>query len=453
MRSRTTVSVAMLVVDAVLLGVFYHYILRLVRPFDVLAAGAAVLGVVTAMVVKWNSVRALALVVASLGGTLFALEMGQKYFNILGRVEVANDGGDGGKYTWDMGDSATYLAAKERARRDGIHPEALADHFVGDIMTATYAGQFRTIKQERKNAFEVYECLKGLNINQGPLGFELTPDNVARAQVFDRESRRVTDSLYTIDAAGLRKTRAAANAAEAYVFLGCSFTFGAYLSDDETLAYFFSRAHGFEKKVINMGVPGYGPGNVLRDLELDWRLGRTGTDPKTIKGVFYGLINDHANRAAGIAFAPSPYYVLRDGKPVFKEIRHQGFQVDSADRLQRLVDRSRIISALRDRIYYKIHSSYPDYKWQLTVAMLAEMDRICRERYGVPMTVVYWEEDSNIVALLKEKGLETILVREAFEEGANWRQMAIKYFVFDKHPSAYANKRLGEYLYRKTVGR
>ena len=64
----------------------------------------------------------------------------------------------------------------------------------------------------------------------------------------------IYDVVYSAYNNGFRKTRGDIDSKEVYVFLGCSFTFGDGLNDDETLPYYFSKLFDFKKNVVNCGV-------------------------------------------------------------------------------------------------------------------------------------------------------------------------------------------------------
>lgn len=448
-KSRVLALAVVLLVDAAALVLFYLFMPSMRRPFEVLAAILAVLGVVTALAVKGGFLRGLALTVASIAATVFMLEMAEKFFGItdLATPRAAPIAvGDGGKYAWDADNLATYLAAKDRARADGIDPEALADHFAGDVFDNTPKDALVVSHRAAGSLQATMVGTKKFYLTNTPLGYEHNPDNRSRDYGAEPSTgRMIFDVLYTINSEGYRQTPAAGEAeGGGYVFLGDSFTFGVFLNDDQTLPYYFSRAGG-GGKVLNLGVSGWGPHHALRVLELARYKGLEKDNPLGVKGVYFGLIDTHADRVSTptTKFMTAPYYVLDGDRPVFRPRQERG---GVAEMFLGMMEKSRIYPTLRDRLTARLHQGDVEYKWRLTAAVLAEIDSICRERFGVPLTVVYWDDNEKAAEALRARGLDLVRVRDVFPEGGDWRTMAIKYMVFDTHPSAHANKLLAEYL-------
>lgn len=434
--------------DFAALAVWFYYIPRMNRPLDALAILAAILGVVTAWAAGPGILRNLCLVVISAAVAVFGLEMAQKRFDILGYADKdrADDTvGMTGKYAWSPRVASTYVAARDMARVDGFAPEALAERFAGDVFSGLDKGKLVTATREIGGTKQIFEGLKPMTSVKPPLGFELTPDNVTRYRVYtEDESRLVVDCVVRSNALGFRETRCAHDAEDAYIFLGCSFTFGQYLNDNQTLPHYFSSARRYKDRVVNLAMNNYGPHHALRDLELDYHLGDAGMRPGRVRAVFYGLIDDHARRAFVPDPPESPRYILADGKPVLAEPREKSPVVG---RLESAVEKSRVFQGLRERLYYRTRAGDAPQKWRLTHAILAEIDRLCRERYGVGLIVVYWGEDPLVKEAIEKNGIRLVSAFDAFEP--DWRNAAIKYLSFDGHPSAFANSVLARYLNEK----
>lgn len=448
-KSSGRVLAVVILVDVAALATFYLVMPSMRRPLEILAAVVAVLGVATAVAVKNGFLRGLALTVASVAAAVFMVEMAEKAFKVtdmLAPRAAARMVGEGGEYPWDVGRPETYLAARDRAKADGVEPGALADRFAGDV----FAGIPRdTLMVSHRAAGSLEATMVGLKkfyLTNTPLGYEHNPDNRVRDYGAEPKSgRMVFDALYTIGAEGYRLTPGAPAEAEAtYVFLGDSFTFGVFLNDDETLPHYFSRAGG-GRRVMNLGVSGWGPHHALRVLETERYAGLEGGNPAGVKGVYFGLIDTHADRASTptTKFMTAPFYVLDDDRPVLRPRETRG---DFAGAMAGMMEKSRVYPVLRDRLTARLHQNDVEYKWRLTVAILAGIDRICRERFGVPLTVVYWDDNETVAEAIRARGLDLVRVRDAFPEGADWKRMAIKYMVYDTHPSAHANRLLAGHL-------
>jgi hypothetical protein len=79
-------------------------------------------------------------------------------------------------------------------------------------------------------------------------------------------------------------------------FVGCSFTFGIGLNDDQTLPALFSKLSGWD--TFNAGMGGYGPHQALKIIE-DNNIYRKRTEGKKIDLIVYRMIFEHIKRAAG----------------------------------------------------------------------------------------------------------------------------------------------------------
>ncbi|MBL7964512.1 MAG: hypothetical protein JNM31_11800 [Flavobacteriales bacterium] len=99
-----------------------------------------------------------------------------------------------------------------------------------------------------------------LFVHGQPQGFRLRPN--ARAictRTLDRDT--IYSVTCTIDSTGGRKTRQPKVYSErTVVFLGCSFTFGTGVDDDQTLPAWYAQIDT-SARVLNRAVPGYGPQN------------------------------------------------------------------------------------------------------------------------------------------------------------------------------------------------
>lgn len=447
----------MLAVDAAALAAFYMIMPSLRRPFEALLALIAVLAVVTALFVKQSAARSFCVVLAALAVGLFSVEMAQKFFNVMQVTRPTAEPiilGAGGPYDWNSDAPATYLAAKKRARRDGVTPAALADNFTGDYFADDGGGAPEIRREVKANSTRVFEYRKWMNIPDAQLGYTLNPDSVVRCYAKERITGEfLTDALHRINSHGVRETRGPAETdAPAVLFLGCSYTFGQYMQDAETLPHYYSEATGFREKAVNLGVSGWGPAHSLLDLEANRRLPLEIAPDQEVKAVVFSLIDDHAHRVASARLRPGPIYTLENGKPVYTRTVYSGTDDSFSGRLAAMMEKSRVYPTLRDRLLYKVEAGDVHYNKRLMVAILKEIDRISRERHGVGLSVVYWDDDAETVQLLKEAGLEPLMVAQIFDEGGEWRHMAIKYQVFDGHPSAYANRKIAEALHRKFSG-
>ena len=122
--------------------------------------------------------------------------------------------------------------------------------------------------------------------------------------------KKVLDSHMTLDSRGRRITPDNP-AGQEIIFIGCSFTEGALLSDQETLPYRIGELSG--RKVLNLGVSGYGIHQFQRMLELNepWDRQVPRGDPAHI--IYLGM----AGHVSRIVNSGLPAYELKAGRSVF----------------------------------------------------------------------------------------------------------------------------------------
>ena len=162
-----------------------------------------------------------------------------------------------------------------------------------------------------------------------------------------------------------------------------------------------------------------------------------GVGPDQVKAVVYSYMDQHATRVVMPLPELSPRYVLENGRAVYA-----GTFVDTEElgRFQILLSKSRIYTKIKGGMAGADPSDF-----ELTYAIFAEMNRICRERYRIPLTVLYWDDTPEAIRRFEEMGVRLVMVSDAF--GPNWREMNIKYRIFDMHPSPNANEKLARAVF------
>jgi hypothetical protein len=234
-----------------------------------------------------------------------------------------------------------------------------------------------------------------LHVPDPDLGYVLTPSTRVRGVRRDGDAV-LYDVVYTIGADGLRVTSGDPSGVP-IVFYGCSFTFGEGVADDETLPSRVSEALGSRAHVVNRGVGGYGPHQMLRALEI----GRDQIAPGA--RVFYQAIGDHVRRVAGKAPWDDlgPRYAL-DGSGV----RWTGPL--HSPRL-RLLRRAAAALAARGFLPTRVFGyEVSDDERELYVRIVAAAAQRARAAGG-RFTVIFWDDtpgDTALAGLLETRGLE-----------------------------------------------
>lgn len=217
---------------------------------------------------------------------------------------------------------------------------------------------------------------------KGELGLSPTRPGVLHEKKVAANGQVIYDVVNTIDENLTRKVDSAKDG-PTVAFFGCSFTYGAGVNDADTLPQSFADATDRKYHVVNLGVSGYGPQQMLRALETGVYDDMLTKDPK----LFVILTAPwHAFRSscksATAWFGPS--YSLENGSPAYR-----GSCADRRPWLART-----LTSALRyTGVYEHFFGSYEQplerADIDLYVGIIGRAAAIAREKYGVPTVVLY----------------------------------------------------------------
>jgi hypothetical protein len=264
------------------------------------------------------------------------------------------------------------------------------------------------------------------------LGYGPVP-NVRRTARKMFGSQVIFDATYTIDSSGSRITVGNPDG-PAWVFMGCSFTFGEGVNDDETLPWQVSVGLHDSAHVVNLGFHGYGAHQMLRQLETNRLHGVT----RPVKHVIYQAINEHVRRSAGRAWwdLQGPSYRISGDTVVyggpFRSQRHVKFLG--------AILRSKTVSYFANRFYF--NSGFSDRDLDLYTRIVERSARIAKTNLGADFTILYWDDDTpeakRALAGLRKTGLPIILVSSIIPR-AEWKGLL---YPHDRHPRPRANVRL-----------
>ncbi len=222
--------------------------------------------------------------------------------------------------------------------------------------------------------------------------------------------------------------------------LGCSFTHGWSVSDDETYAWRLQRAlPGY--KVVNMGVSGYG---TLQSLILLEEMLATRPAPRAVV-LAYASFHDERNTL--LRRFRKNVLVAQHFEPFnwpYARLSHDGFRVLYAHEVVRelpLMRRSALVYAFErfydDEIEDRLLESH-----EVTKAILARLIAICRKR-SLPVLVGDLSRDHASLDMLETAralGASTadMYVDLRLKENTN--------LPYDGHPSAWAHRQYAEKL-------
>lgn len=287
------------------------------------------------------------------------------------------------------------------------------------------------------------------------LGFRPTPNSSALATAtFNGEP--IYRETYRIGPDGARVAPAAPPGADLYLFLGDSFMFGQGLPDDQTMPVQFARLNDFKVRTVNFGVPGNSPNILVRTFEAGLLDGYIG---QPVKAVVVWIIPAQLARVTGEGtwLGDTPRYELQDGKLV-----HTGTFNDYRWRhplagLRYLLGQE---FAFVDAIGREQRQKE---QIELFVAMMARLQAFAREKFNVPLVVVYsWPDETtlaghggvtefalpvlaDVIARIRKLGIATVSVDQAVK-GVPTPTLLIPH---DGHPTAITNELVAKALKQK----
>ncbi|GEM_PF-870001 len=249
-------------------------------------------------------------------------------------------------------------------------------------------------------------------------------------------SKKQYKIIYDVDYSMLGKffryTKGNISSENAYVFLGCSFTFGDGLKDDQTLPYYFSKLNNFNSNVLNFGVIGKSTNfglNILNSNIINKYL----TKAKNIHFI-YSLISDQAFRNFNFdLYDRSDDWIYKDRKWM---------------RIKQPFETVQIIFA-KSYIFRKIFlplidDSNSDFYENYIINSLNEIRKIAKNKYNAEFTIIVWPSiEINFKTKLAIEKFDIIELPEYFEPheaGSPYR------ILYDDHPTAKANEEIAEIL-------
>ncbi|MAZ44479.1 MAG: hypothetical protein CMF48_04820 [Legionellales bacterium] len=279
------------------------------------------------------------------------------------------------------------------------------------------------------------------------LGY-MPPASSHKRAIYKLGGYPIYDVYYTTDEHGLRVTEGNPNSHLNFIFLGCGMTFGEGLNDADTIANQFSHALGGQYKVLNYGVNGYGPHHILRLIESGKLQEKIEND---IGSVYYETSPSHMVRS----YVPvdwdlyGPHYTLaRDGKEV-KYLGHKNSDLTAAI-IYWLSDHCHLFQLLRNQMTYWLQKDKESMMW-LYLNMIKQTKKLVETSLQSEFKVVFWDEPfivdgedltPYIIDFFERESVSYTLASDIFHS-QDYSGYVIPY---DGHPTARANKIIGQYL-------
>jgi hypothetical protein len=269
--------------------------------------------------------------------------------------------------------------------------------------------------------------------------------NGARTYYIDREPNNgetlIAKFAYTTYQNGFRYTKGNKNAQNSYVFLGCSFTYGEAINDDETLPYYFSQLMNFENNVCNFGINGKGLVTALNILESDILEKFIDLDKNgQIEYFIYSLIGDQIYRT-------------------FRGVSPGGVQdalLYKNNKVERVKQPYGLLKTIFARNYTfhrflvePIDNINQEYYEDYTMDLLLKIKDLAENKYHSKFILLIWPEYGlwnvygNLLQKINKENFDVIYLPLKLSDRES------DYMVeHDEHPSAKANKEIADILMR-----
>jgi len=292
-------------------------------------------------------------------------------------------------------------------------------------------------------------------VRDDAVGWVPKKDTQVRATKFEY-GKTLYDAIYTIDSTGLRATPLpVSKPPECVLFFGDSFTFGEGLQDAETLPYQVWKKSGGGYRIYNFGVGGYGPHQMLSQLESGKVRQIIDCRPDY---AIYTAVPDHVARVAGkIPYGNhAPHYQLDPNG----EVRLTGY-FEKGSRTHSLLV-TKLLNQMSKSAIYKIAESRQPRISQDDVRLffaIVKRSRDLAERQfpGIRFHIILWESWNGEQELyrtladgFRQMGIPTHLVPDILP---GYTLGPSKYVLSrsDRHPSALSNSVLADYVVERIV--
>jgi hypothetical protein len=251
----------------------------------------------------------------------------------------------------------------------------------------------------------------------------------------------IVDVTYSIDANGLREIPAVVQGRPYRVaFFGCSFMFGHGVDNDQTLPYYFVQDSGGAFEGFNFAGEGWGPHQMLREIETGFVRRVAGAPDLAI----YEVIPDHLRRVAGRApWEDGPKYELcPDDEACYSGPFHSIYY----NLFRRWFNQSWTVKFVDNHFARLSRSS----DIPLFLAVLRRT-RSLLEKSGTRFIIVLWDRNElarTMMKTLRANRFDVIAISSVVPEGARKGHPLTQ---LDRHPSPETNKAIAMYLW-KNVG-
>ena len=223
------------------------------------------------------------------------------------------------------------------------------------------------------------------------------------------------------------------------LFFGCSYTYGEGINDNETFPYLVGTSS--KTKVYNFGFHGYGPHQMLSEIEHGFVKHVVDSSPKY---AIFTTAYFQVERAAGYDSWDyhGPKYILsKDGK-----LEYAG-HFDDPLGMKLLVELSEKSSIVEEILENRNHVDEGDVERYVAIVVAAK-NALLKEFPGIEFHVIYWdfdkEHDPMILERFQQEGIKVHLISKILQYPATYNHYVIS--AFERHPNSTANKCIATYI-------
>lgn len=288
--------------------------------------------------------------------------------------------------------------------------------------------------------------------------YEVEKDDIVGSRLIKNTSRHARkfinnkllyDVVITTDSDGLRISPACNGKCDSSVlFFGDSFTFGEGVNDSETMPFLVGLGLKDKYRVYNFGVHGYGPHQMLSAIEHGMVNSIVKNEVRYV--IYQSVYPEHIRRALGFRSwdQHGPMYKLGNDM--------QAYYAGHFD------DHLRNKSGLwqKSSIYRKIMSYTPRIHktdQYLFIAIICKSKQLLVKKYPKAefhMIVWDWTEgrDKWVFDELQRKGIYIHNINDILPD-KNKLNLVYKISEADKHPNAFAQKIIAQYILNHVIGK
>jgi hypothetical protein len=253
------------------------------------------------------------------------------------------------------------------------------------------------------------------------------------------DDRLITKVTYRIDASGLREIPSAVQGRpHKVVFFGCSFMFGHGVENDQTLPYYFVRDSGGTFEGFNFAGEGWGPHQMLREIETGFVRRVAGVPDLAI----YEVIPDHLRRVAGRApWEDGPKYELcQSDEACYSGPFHSAFY----EVCRYWLDKSWTVKLFEN--HFARLSQPSDIP--LLLAVLKKTRALLKEN-GTRFVIVLWDQNDlarTMMNTLRANQFDVIALSSIVPQSELAKYQLTQ---LDRHPSPTTNQAIATYLWKQ----